>query len=325
MAGDVSPVAMFLIRIYLDIRSYQNYTLLECDEYLKIRIFVSFLIRMFIRITFVSFLFIRIYSDIRSYRFLDTNIFEYLFVSKSTRMSHSVSYSWLHPGQGKDHDGGGSKQEMQVAFRTNSFNFLAKGQLIELKFFLKNITEHRERQSHIPNLCWNRKMSFPKTNYKSSTMHSAKPISTLFLFFLPRKSKFLGSITIYWLAGYKMQMLGAAAWQPSNFISSDRSSCTDDGLLYIQLFQILSIYAFLYCYKCHSKSLKQYQCNWCHRISWGYFGDIFVRFLGYFGTFWDTLSITQYTTKCSNLFVLPVICRIEAAKNVVQLHAVHLA
>ena len=27
------------------------------------------------------------------------------------------------------------------------------------------------------------------------------------------------------------------------------------------LFQILSIYAFLYCYKCHSKSLKQYQCN----------------------------------------------------------------
>ena len=50
------------------------------------------------------------------------------------------------------------------------------------------------------------------------------------------------------------------------FISSDRSSCTDDGLLYIYisirpLFQILSIYAFLYCYKCHSKSLKQYQCN----------------------------------------------------------------
>ena len=27
------------------------------------------------------------------------------------------------------------------------------------------------------------------------------------------------------------------------------------------LFQNLSIYAFLYCYKCHSKSLKQYQCN----------------------------------------------------------------
>merc|ERR1712052_67042 len=28
-----------------------------------------------------------------------------------------------------------------------------------------------------------------------------------------------------------------------------------------QLFQILSIYAFLYCFKCHSKLLKQYQCN----------------------------------------------------------------
>ena len=50
-----------------------------------------------------------------------------------------------------------------------------------------------------------------------------------------------------------------------NIVSSDRSSCSDDGLLYIQssnpLFQIWIIYAFLYCYKCHSKSLKQYQCN----------------------------------------------------------------
>ena len=39
---------------------------------------------------------------------------------------------------------------------------------------------------------------------------------------------------------------------PNVLISSDRSSCTDDGLLYIHLyirplFQILSIYAFLYC------------------------------------------------------------------------------
>ena len=79
-----------------------------------------------------------------------------------------------------------------------------------------------------------------------------------------------------------------------SIISSDRSSCTDDGLLYIypqwQLFQILSIYAFLYCYKCHSKSLKQYQCNWCHRISWGYFGDIFGIFLEYFGIFWNILE-----------------------------------
>ena len=55
-----------------------------------------------------------------------------------------------------------------------------------------------------------------------------------------------------------------------------------------QLFQILSIQAFLYCYKCHSKSLKQYQCNWCHRISWGYFGDILGIFLEYF---WDILGI----------------------------------
>ena len=45
-------------------------------------------------------------------------------------------------------------------------------------------------------------------------------------------------------------------------ISSDRSSYSDDVLVYIRpLFEILSIYAFLYCYKCHSKSLKQYQCN----------------------------------------------------------------
>ena len=57
----------------------------------------------------------------------------------------------------------------------------------------------------------------------------------------------------------------AALHSISLIVSSDRSSCTDDGLLYIQssnpLFQIWSIYAFRYCYKCHSKSLKQYQCN----------------------------------------------------------------
>ena len=35
-------------------------------------------------------MFIRTYSDIRSYHFLDTNIFGYSFVSKSKRMSHSV-------------------------------------------------------------------------------------------------------------------------------------------------------------------------------------------------------------------------------------------
>ena len=36
---------------------------------------------------------IQIYLDIRSYHFLDTNIFGYSFVSKSIRMSHSVSFT----------------------------------------------------------------------------------------------------------------------------------------------------------------------------------------------------------------------------------------
>ena len=58
---------IFLIRIYTDIHSYQNHTLLECDEYLNIQIFLSFSTRIFIRIIFVSFLFIRIYSDIPLY------------------------------------------------------------------------------------------------------------------------------------------------------------------------------------------------------------------------------------------------------------------
>ena len=40
--------------------------------------------------SFVSKNFIRIYSDIRSCHFLDTNIFGYSFVSKSIRMSHSA-------------------------------------------------------------------------------------------------------------------------------------------------------------------------------------------------------------------------------------------
>ena len=39
----------------------------------------------------MSKMFIRIYSDIRSCHFLDTNIFGYSFVSKSIRMSHSVT------------------------------------------------------------------------------------------------------------------------------------------------------------------------------------------------------------------------------------------
>ena len=43
-----------------------------------------------------------------------------------------------------------------------------------------------------------------------------------------------------------------------------------------------------WCYECHSKSLKQYQCNRCHKISWGYFGDISGIFWEYFG---DILGI----------------------------------
>ena len=70
------------------------------------------------------------------------------------------------------------------------------------------------------------------------------------------------------------------------FISFDRSSYSDDGLLYIQqwwqLFQILSIYAFLYCYKCHSMSLKQYQHHAPIAIAFGdILRDIFRIFLGY--------------------------------------------
>ena len=91
---------MTLIRTNIQIYSYKKkryeydtdeYSNWKLYKYLNIWIFVSFLIRIFIRIIFVSFLFIRIYSDIRSYRFLDTNIFGYSFVSKSIRMSHSGS------------------------------------------------------------------------------------------------------------------------------------------------------------------------------------------------------------------------------------------
>ena len=51
-------------------------------------------------------------------------------------------------------------------------------------------------------------------------------------------------------------------------ISSDRTSCTDDGLLYIQatISNFHSVPWCNWCYKCHSKSLKQYQCSWYHKI-----------------------------------------------------------
>ena len=71
-------------------------------------IFKYFPIRIFVRIIFVSFFwceyikifirivfFIRIYSDIRSYRFLDINIFKYSFVSK-IYIRHTLLRSNIH-------------------------------------------------------------------------------------------------------------------------------------------------------------------------------------------------------------------------------------
>ena len=57
----------------------------------------------------------------------------------------------------------------------------------------------------------------------------------------------------------------------SLFVSSDWSSNSDDVLLYIYTSKpTFSDYHSLpcckWCYKCHSKSLKQYQCNWSHKM-----------------------------------------------------------
>ena len=41
-----------------------------------------------------------------------------------------------------------------------------------------------------------------------------------------------------------------------------------------------------WCYKSHSKSLKQYQCNWYHKMSWGYLWDILGNFRDIMGIFW---------------------------------------
>ena len=74
------------------------YECIRTFEYFPIRIFVrtifiSFFwyeyIRIFVRIAFL----IRIYSDIRSYRFLDINIFEYSFVSK-IYIRHTLIHIW---------------------------------------------------------------------------------------------------------------------------------------------------------------------------------------------------------------------------------------
>ena len=36
--------------------------------------------------------------------------------------------------------------------------------------------------------------------------------------------------------------------------------------LVLQVFSVPSLIKIIACYKCHSKSLKQYQCNWCHKM-----------------------------------------------------------
>ena len=46
---------------------------------------------------------------------------------------------------------------------------------------------------------------------------------------------------------------------------------SDDGKLYIRaaaaaFSDFHSVHSCNWCYKCHSKSLKQYQCNWCHKM-----------------------------------------------------------
>ena len=55
-----------------------------------------------------------------------------------------------------------------------------------------------------------------------------------------------------------------------SFISSDRSSCSDDGLSYIRAAATFSDFHSVHwcnwCYSCHSKLLKQYQCNWCDKM-----------------------------------------------------------
>ena len=85
--------------IYSDIRSYQNFDT-NIFRYSFVTKFWSKIIKTFIYIR----IWIQIYSDIRSYQkcsyeyiriflrviFFDTNIFGYSFISKSTRMSHSV-------------------------------------------------------------------------------------------------------------------------------------------------------------------------------------------------------------------------------------------
>ena len=59
-------------------------------------------------------------------------------------------------------------------------------------------------------------------------------------------------------------------WSYTHFASSDRSSYTDDSLLYIYIYiypkatfsDFHSVHWCNWCYKCHFKLLKQFQCNY---------------------------------------------------------------
>ena len=48
------------------------------------------------------------------------------------------------------------------------------------------------------------------------------------------------------------------------FVSSDRSSCSDDGLLYIV--QVFEFWLSPLMQLMLQVSLKEYQCNWCHKL-----------------------------------------------------------
>ena len=71
---------------------------------------------------------------------------------------------------------------------------------------------------------------------------------------------------------------------PILIISSVRSSYSDDGLLHIRGSATFSDFEHSsLSIMCHSRSLKQYQCNWCHKmlgISWDYLWDYLGTFLG---------------------------------------------
>ena len=82
------------------------------------------------------------------------------------------------------------------------------------------------------------------------------------------------------------------------FVSSDRSSCTDDGLLYIQSTHLFRFGAFMPFYTVTSVTLSRLNSINAIDVT-GYLGDIFGIFSGYFWDifgifleyFWDILGI----------------------------------